>query len=86
MTDQQYIEAARKQYGREAELEIDDGALVSRGSDAGAYVAAWVWIDSPNEDQPSEEDPDGPDVTTARDEYGHEKIVKDMKLNPQGLA
>jgi hypothetical protein len=35
-----------------------------------------VWIESPNEDQPSEEDPDAPDVTTARDEHGNEKVVR----------
>ena len=44
MTNEQYIETARKQYQREGEIEVDDNALVSRGSDPGAYVAAWVWV------------------------------------------
>jgi len=29
---------------REGELEIDAGAVVSKGDDAGAYVMAWLWI------------------------------------------
>lgn len=28
----------------EGELEIDDNAVVSWGSDNGAYVQAWLWI------------------------------------------
>ena len=27
-----------------AELEIDLGAVVSKGGDHGAYVMAWLWI------------------------------------------
>jgi len=57
MTNQQYIEAARDQYQHEGDIEIDDGAIVSRGSDAGAYVLAWVWVESDN-GEPSEDDPD----------------------------
>lgn len=41
------IEAARRLYEREGEIEIDDGAKVSRADDnpdAGAYVQAWVWV------------------------------------------
>ena len=29
----------------DGELEIDSGAVVSKGGDAGAYVMAWLWID-----------------------------------------
>ena len=29
---------------RSGELEIDPGAVVSKGDDAGAYVMAWLWI------------------------------------------
>ena len=48
MTDDEYREAARKEYQREGEIEIDDEAEVSRanevGGDDGAYVQAWVWV------------------------------------------
>ena len=40
------LEAARKLKEEEGELEIDDNAVISRGSDGGAYVQAWVWIDN----------------------------------------
>jgi len=41
-----YQEAARKQYNRDGEIEIDeDVAVVSIGDDEGAYVEAWVWVD-----------------------------------------
>jgi hypothetical protein len=36
---------ARDKYARDGELEIDHGAKVSEGSDDGAYVQAWVWVD-----------------------------------------
>jgi hypothetical protein len=39
-----YIEAARDEYQRDGEIEIDDDAVVSH-SEEGAYVAAWVWVD-----------------------------------------
>ena len=39
-----YIEAARRIYQRDGEVEIDDDAVVSYGSDPGAYVQAWVWV------------------------------------------
>jgi hypothetical protein len=42
--DARYIKAARAQYHKDGEIEIDDGALVSRGDDPGAYVQAWVWV------------------------------------------
>jgi hypothetical protein len=41
---QAYIKAARRLHEREGTLEIDDEPKVSEGSDAGAYVAAWVWV------------------------------------------
>ena len=44
MNDEDYVLAANAQYGDEGTIEIDDGAKVSRGSDHGAYVQAWVWI------------------------------------------
>lgn len=47
-TDAQYRAAAKRMFEREGELEIDTDATVSRGSDPGAYVQAWVWV--PRED------------------------------------
>lgn len=56
MTDEQYREAARKQYAKDGEIEIDDGAEVSHAhdhapearchsaDDEGAYVQAWLWV------------------------------------------
>lgn len=52
MTNEEFIKAAREQYQQDGEVEIDDNAVVSRGSDNGAYVQAWVWVD---DDHPSEE-------------------------------
>lgn len=46
-TDQQMIEAARRQYEDEGSIEIDDEAKISRSDDnedKGAYVQAWVWV------------------------------------------
>ena len=40
--DQAYKDAARACY--DSEIEIDSNAEVSRGDDAGAYVAAWLWV------------------------------------------
>lgn len=39
-----YRETAKRDYNRDGETEIDDGAIVSKGEDDGAYVAAWVWV------------------------------------------
>ena len=46
LSDADFREAARKLKEKEGELEIDDNAAISRGSDGGAYVQAWVWIDT----------------------------------------
>lgn len=45
------IERARNLYaeGSDNDIEIDDGALQSRGGDPGTWVAAWVWV--PDEDE-----------------------------------
>lgn len=43
---QQYIEAARREYGCGGEIEIDSNAKISRSPDAGAYVQAWVWVNN----------------------------------------
>lgn len=39
-----YRAAARIFYERDGEIEIDDNAAVSIGSDNGAYVQAWIWV------------------------------------------
>lgn len=43
-TDKQFIEAARRMYQRDGEIEVDDNAKLSRGDDPGCYVQAWVWV------------------------------------------
>ena len=56
ITDQQYIDAARRLYQcrekyapDDGDIEIDDeigdpNHMVSRGGPDGAYVRAWVWV------------------------------------------
>jgi hypothetical protein len=51
-----FRQRAKELYHEEGEIEVDDGASVSIGEDAGAYVQAWVWVDS-------EEDGGTDDVT-----------------------
>jgi hypothetical protein len=36
--------AAATEQSSEGELEVDPGAVVSKGDDHGAYVMAWLWI------------------------------------------
>ena len=38
------IEQARRQYGSEGAIEVDDGAQLSKGDDPGTYVQAWLWV------------------------------------------
>lgn len=38
------VQTAKELYQRDGETEIDDGAVVSRGEDNGAYVSAWLWV------------------------------------------
>lgn len=38
------IDEARRLYGRDGEVEIDEDAKASRGDDDGCYIAAWVWL------------------------------------------
>lgn len=44
ITDAQFVEVANLRYGNDGDLEFDDGALVSRGDDDGAYVHCWKWV------------------------------------------
>lgn len=38
-------EMAFEEYHDDGTIEIDSGAKVSEGTDNGAYVQAWVWVD-----------------------------------------
>jgi len=44
MTDANFIRYAREWYHCDGEIEIDEGAVVSRGESDGAYVQAWIWV------------------------------------------
>lgn len=44
--DDCYIKAARNMHQDGGSVEIDDGAVVSKGTDPGAYVEARVWVDN----------------------------------------
>ena len=44
ISDEQYIEEARRRWAYEGEIEIDDAATVNVSEDEGAYVQAWVWV------------------------------------------
>jgi len=50
--DAWYRAKAGRTLHRDGELEFDDGAVVSRGADNGAYVQCWAWV----EDDPEDED------------------------------
>ena len=45
-----FRQRAKELYHDEGEIEVDDGAPVSIGEDAGAYVQAWVWVYSDKDD------------------------------------
>jgi hypothetical protein len=51
LSDADYIALARTEYHEEGAIEIDDNAVVSRGSEPGAYVAAWLWVDTPIDEE-----------------------------------
>lgn len=48
--DKWFRARAKDMYHECGQIEIDANALVSRGDGAGAYVQAWVWVPSRNED------------------------------------
>lgn len=41
------FDAAKDQWHKDGECEIDDDAVVSTSKE-GAYVQAWVWVDNPS--------------------------------------
>lgn len=38
------VAQAEAEYHKDGEIEIDEGAVCSRGEDSGCYVQAWVWV------------------------------------------
>ncbi len=56
-TDEEYRALAKKFFHDEGVIEIDENARIAKGADCGAYVEAWVWVDNPNWDDDSEEQP-----------------------------
>jgi hypothetical protein len=42
--DLAFVTAAQNRHQDDSVCKIDDGALVSKGEDPGAYVMAWLWI------------------------------------------
>ena len=56
--DEAYRAAATQQWHREGEIEIDSNAVVSKGDDPGAYVAAWVWVPDSGIDTTATEEKD----------------------------
>ncbi len=50
-----FRERARELYHCEGALEVDDDAAVSIGASGGAYVQAWVWVDTIPEGAPGME-------------------------------
>lgn len=43
-SDDWYRKRARELYSLNGEIEVDSNAIISRGDDPGAFVAAWVWV------------------------------------------
>lgn len=43
-TNAEVRSTAREMFEDEGRIEFDDTPKVSRGTDKGAYVAAWVWV------------------------------------------
>ena len=53
-SDEWFRIRAKELYHDEGEIEVDDNALVSAGDGDGAYVQAWVWVPSEEEQIESE--------------------------------
>ena len=75
----QHYRAAARRHHRDGELEIDPGAVVSKGDDPGAYVMAWLWIDdselvSPQNSAPAHLPPAGRRARPARPKK-HRKLI-----------
>jgi hypothetical protein len=42
--DNWFRNRAKQLYHEEGEVEVDGNARISRSTDEGAYVEAWVWV------------------------------------------
>ena len=48
LSDQEFIDLAKKKYESEGDLEFDESSQVYRNEEGtGAYVQAWKWVDAP---------------------------------------
>lgn len=56
-----YIAAARRMWGREGEIEIDDHSITSGSDDEGDYVLAWVWVNNADAGLADDDDEDEED-------------------------
>jgi len=50
-----YVAKAQEQ-ARDGELEVDERTIVSEGSDPGAYVLAWLWVEADDADDDNDDD------------------------------
>ena len=48
ITDAEIRRLAVERYASD-DVEIDGNAVISRGDDPGCFVAAWVWVDFPEQ-------------------------------------
>jgi hypothetical protein len=83
------IAAARDEWHRDGEVEIDQDVVVSRGDDNGAYVMAWVWVTDPDPDGEVKEvragdmDTHSPKPTHVRD-FGDDRWIEIKELDQHG--
>ncbi len=86
MTDERYRQKAKEEHEKEGECEIDDGAVVSRGSDPGAYVQAWVWVYSDANEASDGDDQQGSDEDTDRENGGPCMTCKATMCDHEGMC
>jgi hypothetical protein len=54
LTPDQYRQVAHALWHSSGTLEVDPHAVVSVSDNHGAYVAAWVWVDDPDDAEETE--------------------------------
>ncbi|MBV5324882.1 MAG: hypothetical protein J0626_06220, partial [Rhodospirillaceae bacterium] len=89
MTTAEYIQKAKKLYERDGEIEVDDNAKVSEGSDPGAYVQAWVWVPNPEaetEDDEAVEESETEDEPSDLCDHCHRSGVEIARTDAEGDA
>lgn len=52
-SDKWFRTRAEELYYEDGRIEVDGNARISRGNDEGAYVEAWVWVPSRQEESDS---------------------------------